>query len=92
MGLPPPEGSKKLVLKFRSVSSIVIAPAKTGNLKINKTAVILTAHKNKGSLSKEKVFVARDVIIVVKKLIDPRIELIPAKCKLKIAISTETPE
>jgi hypothetical protein len=29
---------------------------------------------------------------VVRKLIEPRIDLTPARCKLKIAISTETPE
>lgn len=79
MGFPPPEGSKKLVLRLRSVNNIVIAPAKTGRLKINNTAVILTAHKNKGNLSNEKVLVAREVTIVVKKLIDPKIDLIPAK-------------
>ena len=30
MGSPPPDGSKKVVPKLRSVSSIVIAPASTG--------------------------------------------------------------
>jgi hypothetical protein len=39
-GSPPPFGSKKEVLKFLSVSSIVIAPAKTGNDNNNKKAVI----------------------------------------------------
>jgi hypothetical protein len=34
--------SKKVVLKLRSVNNIVIAPAKTGNDKINKNAVIKT--------------------------------------------------
>jgi len=69
-----------------------MAPAKTGSLKINKTAVIPTAHKNKGTKSKENLYVEREQIIVDKKLIAPKIELIPAKCKLKIAISTEIPE
>lgn len=31
IGSPPPLGSKNDVLKFRSVSSIVIAPASTGS-------------------------------------------------------------
>jgi hypothetical protein len=35
-----PEKSKKDVLKLRSVSSIVIAPAKTGKDNNNKNAVI----------------------------------------------------
>jgi len=39
-GSPPPFGSKKEVLKFLSVSSMVIAPAKTGNDNNNKKAVI----------------------------------------------------
>jgi hypothetical protein len=57
----------------------VIPPASTGNLKINKTAVILTAHRNKGSLSNENDLVAREVTIVVKKLIEPKIDLTPAR-------------
>jgi hypothetical protein len=36
--------------------------------------------------------VEREQIIVVKKLILPRIEEIPAKWRLKIAKSTDTPE
>lgn len=38
------------MLKFRSVKSIVIPPAKTGKDKSNKKAVIKTAHTNNGSL------------------------------------------
>ena len=57
----------------------MIPPASTGNLKINKTAVILTAHRNKGSLSNENDLVAREVTIVVKKLIEPKIDLTPAR-------------
>jgi hypothetical protein len=41
-----------LEFKFRSVSSIVIAPAKTGNESNNKTAVISTAHANNGIRSR----------------------------------------
>jgi hypothetical protein len=77
--LPPPAGSKKEVLKLRSVKSIVIAPANTGSLVINKIAVTATAHKNKGKRSKEILFVVREQIIVVKKLILPKIEEIPDK-------------
>ena len=50
-GSPPPAGSKKAVLKFRSVKSIVIAPAKTGKESNNNTAVIFTDQTNKGSRS-----------------------------------------
>jgi hypothetical protein len=38
------------------------------------------------------ILVVREQIIVVIKLILPIIEEIPAKCKLKIARSTEIPE
>ncbi|MCD7472588.1 hypothetical protein HAX54_013862 [Datura stramonium] len=31
MGSPPPAGSEKVVLKFRSVNNMVIAPASTGS-------------------------------------------------------------
>jgi len=77
-------------LKLRSVRSIVIAPAKTGNLVTNKIAVT-KAQSIKGIRSKEIILVVREQIIVVKKLILPKIEEIPAICKLKIAKSTEIP-
>jgi len=79
------------VLKFLSVNNIVIAPANTGNDKINKKAVIKTAHTNKGNLC----IVSPGALIlniVVIKLTVPKIDDIPAKCKLKIAKSTDPPE
>jgi len=45
-----------------------------------------------GRRSRETSLVVREQIIVDKKLILPRIEEIPARCKLKIARSTEMPE
>jgi hypothetical protein len=50
IGSPPPAGSKKLVLKFLSVSNIVIPPAKTGNESNNKIAVTNIAQPNNGTL------------------------------------------
>jgi hypothetical protein len=79
MGLPPPAGSKKEVLKLRSVRSIVIAPANTGNLVINKRAVIANAHSINGIFLKENLLLIRLHRIVVKKLILPMIEEAPAK-------------
>jgi hypothetical protein len=67
------------VLKLRSVKSIVIAPARTGNLVINNTAVTEIAHKRRGRRSRDANFVVREQIIVVRKLILPKIEEIPAK-------------
>ena len=90
-GSPPPAGSKKLVLKLRSVSNIVIAPASTGNDNKSKIAVINTAQTIKGILC---IHIPGALMfkIVVMKLIAPSIEEAPAKCKLKIAKSTDGPE
>ena len=90
-GSPPPIGSKKVVLKFRSVSSIVIAAARTGSDNKSKTAVIKTAQTNKGNLWKGRLSV-RIFTIVQIKLIAPKIEDAPERCRLKIAKSTAPPE
>jgi len=75
---------------FRSVNNIVIAPAKTGRDKISNKVVTPTLQTNNGSRSivipLERIFK-----IVLIKLIDPIIEEAPAKCKLKIARSTDLP-
>lgn len=49
--ITPPNGSKKLVLKLRSVNNIVIPPASTGKDNNNKNAVINTAQTNNGNYS-----------------------------------------
>ena len=90
-GSPPPAGSKKVVLKFRSVNNLVMAPANTGSDNNKSTAVINTAQQNNGN----RCLVlpgARLLKIVVMKLIAPRIDEAPDRCKLKIAKSTEGPE
>lgn len=69
-----------------------MAPAKTGSLVINRTAVTMIAHSIKGKRSREISLEVREQIIVVRKLILPRIEETPAKWSLKIAKSTEIPE
>jgi len=88
MGSPPPVGSKKVVLKFRSVRSIVIAPANTGRERRSNTAVMRTDHTNNGTESKF-IVVDRMFTMVEMKLIAPRIEETPAKCNLKIVMSTD---
>jgi len=70
---------------------MVIAPAKTGKDNNNKKAVINTDHTNNGKRCIVKPG-ARILKIVVIKLIAPKIEEAPAKCKLKIAKSTDGPE
>lgn len=87
MGSPPPAGSKKVVLKLRSVNSIVMAPASTGSDSSNRTTVIKIDQTNKGMLSM-LVFLDRMFRTVVMKLMAPKIEEAPAKCRLKMAIST----
>lgn len=91
MGSPPPAGSKKVVLKFLSVRSIVIAPAKTGNDNSNKNAVIRTDHTKSGNLC-IVIPGPRIFKIVVIKFNAPKILLAPETCRLKIARSTEAPE
>ena len=90
MGSPPPEGSKKAVLRLRSVRSIVIAPAKTGKERRRRTVVIFTAHTKRGIRSSRRPSL-RILITVVMKLIEPRIEEAPARCREKIARSTDGP-
>jgi hypothetical protein len=78
------------VFKFRSVSNIVIAPANTGKDSNKRIAVINTDQTNKGIRSKV-IPLDRILITVVIKFTAPKIEEIPAKCKEKIAKSTEAP-
>jgi len=78
MGSPPPAGSKKVVLRLRSVNSIVIPAASTGSERRRRTAVIRTAQTNRGVWYCE---MAGDfmLMIVVMKLIAPKIEETPAR-------------
>jgi hypothetical protein len=77
-------------LKFLSVKSIVIAPAKTGKDNNNNTAVITTAHPNNANLCN---LIPGLLIfnIVVIKFIAPSKLLIPDKCIANIAKSTLAP-
>jgi hypothetical protein len=71
-------GSKKVVPKFRSVNNIVIAAAKTGKDNNNKKAVTKTDHTNNG-IKSHVIFKHLMLIIVVIKLIAPKIEEAPAR-------------
>lgn len=68
----------------------MIAPAKTGKDNSNNTAVIRTAHTNNGIRSRIIPNV-RKLPTVEIKFTAPRMELTPAKCREKIAKSTEAP-
>lgn len=67
-----------MVLRLRSVSSMVIPAARTGRDRRSRTAVIRTDHTNRGVWYCDRAggFM---LIAVVIKLIAPRIEEIPAK-------------
>lgn len=78
IGSPPPAGSKKVVFKFRSVKSIVMPAARTGRDNNRRTAVISTAQTNRGVWYCE-IAGGFILIIVVIKLIAPKIEDTPAK-------------
>jgi len=90
MGSPPPAVSKKDVLKFLSVNTIVIAPASTGNDSNSNTAVTSTDQPNKDNLCS---LIPGLLIfnIVVIKFIAPNKLLTPDKCNPNIAKSTLGP-
>jgi hypothetical protein len=66
------------VLKLRSVRSIVMAPARTGRLVTRSTEVTAIAQIIRGRRSMLINLVVREQIIVVRKLILPKMEEIPA--------------
>lgn len=78
IGSPPPAGSKNVVFRLRSVSSIVMAPARTGRDSSSRSAVMNTDHTNRGIRTKLSSFL-RMFITVVMKLIAPKIEEAPAR-------------
>ena len=83
-------GSKNEVLKFLSVSTIVIAPASTGRDNRRRTAVITTAQPNNANLC-SLIPGLLMFSIVVMKFIAPKRELIPERCKAKMTRSTLGP-
>jgi len=68
----------------------VIAPASTGSDNNKRIAVKNTDQTNNGVRSQD-IPTVRILIIVVIKLIAPKIEETPAKCNLKMERSTELP-
>jgi len=68
----------------------VMPAARTGRERRSRTAVIRTAQTNKGVWYWE-IAGGFMLIIVVIKLIAPRIEEIPARCREKIVRSTDAP-
>lgn len=67
-----------------------MAPANTGNDRRRRSAVRITDHGNRGILS-PFCFFLRILRIVVIKFAAPKMELAPARCSEKMAISTDGP-
>lgn len=78
------------MFRFRSVRSIVIAPARTGSDRRSRITVRNTAHVNRGIRSSRSPLV-RMFSTVEMKFTAPRIDEAPAKCREKIAMSTDGP-
>lgn len=68
----------------------MIPPARTGRDKRRRIVVITTDQTNSGIRSAEHPL-GRMFRAVVMKLIEPRMEEIPARCREKMARSTEGP-
>lgn len=85
----PGEESSQHTARFRA--GTINLPANTGNDNNNKIAVTKIAHTNNGNLCK-LIPLVLILSTVVMKLIAPNREDTPAKCKLKIAKSTDAPE
>jgi hypothetical protein len=84
IGSPTPKTVKKVVLKCRSVRTIVIPAASEGSANISRIEVIKTLQTNKGILN-IVIPAGRMFIIVTIIFMAPRIDEAPAMCKLKIA-------
>ena len=73
-----------------NLNSIVMAPARTGRESNNRTAVINTDHANNGIRSRIIPNTRRFPRVLIK-FTAPKIDLTPARCKEKIAKSTDPP-
>jgi hypothetical protein len=84
------EKSSQHTARFKAGTNTSL-PANTGNDNNNSIAVTKIAQTNKGNLC---IVIPGALIFntVVIKLIAPKIDDIPDKCKLNIARSTEAPE
>lgn len=90
IGSPPPVGSKNEVPKLRSVSSMVMAPARTGRDNSSMKAVTRMAQANSG-IRCSVMPGARMLKMVVIKLIEPRIDDAPAIWSARITRSIAGP-
>src|SRR3954468_10876969 len=89
-GSPPPAALKNDVPKWRSVSSMVTAPASTGITAISRYAVISQVQQNSGSFI-SVIPGARRLRMVVMMLIEPMIDDAPMMWMAKIVMSMPMP-
>lgn len=89
MASPPPAGSKKLVLKLRSVNNIVKPEPNTGKDKINKNEVVAIHTGNKCVCHMVLWLTHLLFRIQLKKFILPSKLPKPAVCRANILHSTE---
>ncbi len=90
VGSPPPAALKKLVPKWRSKSSIVMAPASTGITAISRYAVMSHVQTNIG-IFMSVMPGARMLRIVVMMLIEPMIDEAPSMWIARIVMSIDMP-
>lgn len=81
-------GSKKVVFRLRSVSSMVIPAARTGTAPISSMPVTTSDQAKSGMRSMTSASV-RMFHTVTTKLMDPTMEDVPARWRAKMAMSTD---
>lgn len=90
--LPPLQGSKKHVLKWRSKIIIVIAAANTGSEHIRSIAVTNELHRNTEKLIDEKVAAFMPLLkIVATKLIAPNKDDKPLTQDSRLYLTSDCP-
>ena len=90
IGSPPPTAAKNVVLKWRSVNSIVIPAANAGRATTRRIDVMRT-DQTKSGMRNSVIPAGRMFTIVTIMLIAPRIDEAPAMCLLRMAKSTDAP-
>src|SRR6476646_257758 len=90
VGSPPPAALKNDVPKWRSVRSMVTAPASTGITAIRRYAVMSHVHTNMG-IFMSVMPRARMLRIIVMMLIEPMIDDAPMMWIAKIVMSIDMP-
>ena len=78
------------MLRLRSVNNIVIAPARTGR-DINSSRAVIGIYHTDNGISSGFILFGFILIVVVIKFTAPKTEDTPARCREKMAKSTDAP-